>query len=313
MALAQRLNELAASHTQGLLNDDEYRLLRQDVFERFSDTTIIPVETHLIPFENHVVPVEVNLSEAGHSQQLKREVKREVGFSPTKAKIMFAEESVQPHRARHATVTAGVASLFRRAIGRKSSRETISSDTDSEPQVTSKSLKKVLIPHLLPRRSNDGTSFRSGSDSVSSYSRSHKTSLSSSTFTPPTSPSKSSHPHREASTSKISVTAAIIGDDIFEDGGLNTTKDIRQAITDLEQEGRNLIDAFNDLERSTITRVYKDRPNARPPLCEAPNPNPNHDSNFSFSFISFRLVTLVVLDTQALDIISHIDISVSAV
>ncbi|KAL0572202.1 hypothetical protein V5O48_009757 [Marasmius crinis-equi] len=266
MALAQRLNELAASHAQGLLNDDEYRLLRQDVFQRFSDTTIIPVETHYIPIESHVLPVAVNVGEPGYSLQ----VKRQVEFAP----VSLPGDAKHPIHipAKHYTVTASVASLFRRATGRKPSKETLRSDADAHS--SARSIKRALVPHILSRKSSESNSLHSRTESTSSYARSRKTSISDSGFlSPPLSPTKPMHPPREASASKISITApsSTMGDDIFEDGGLNTTKDIRQAVSDLEHEGRRLIDAFNDFERSTITRVYKDRPNdQRPPLSEMP-------------------------------------------
>lgn len=66
MALAQRLNELAIANSEGLLkyvpipndhifliptnaSDDEYRLLRQNVFEQYSGNANLPVESPLVP------------------------------------------------------------------------------------------------------------------------------------------------------------------------------------------------------------------------------------------------------------------------
>jgi len=66
MALAQRLNELATANSEGLLkyalalwlpvhlvtsisSDDEYRLLRQNVFEQYSSNAVIPVESPIVP------------------------------------------------------------------------------------------------------------------------------------------------------------------------------------------------------------------------------------------------------------------------
>ena len=67
MTLAQRLNELAAANSEGLLksvsdfrpillhihlllvSDDEYRLLRQNLFERFASNAAVPTEAPVVP------------------------------------------------------------------------------------------------------------------------------------------------------------------------------------------------------------------------------------------------------------------------
>lgn len=65
MALAQQLAELAVANSQGLLkylylprrhscelispsSDDEYRLLRQNLFEQHSDSALVPVEAPVL-------------------------------------------------------------------------------------------------------------------------------------------------------------------------------------------------------------------------------------------------------------------------
>ncbi|KAF9267815.1 hypothetical protein L218DRAFT_1073898 [Marasmius fiardii PR-910] len=256
MALAQRLNELAASHAQGLLNDDEYRLLRQDVFLRFPDTTIIPVETHIIPLESEV-PISVELTDPDLPG------KKQVEFAVVNPPIPFHGESRTQSRPKQSSVAAGVANLIRRATrSRRLSKESASSDSESQNK------PRALIPRLLSKKSSDIVSTRSRSDSMSSYSQSRKTSFSSHTFSPLISPMNSTGIQAVASASKVDLAGAIINDDIFEDGELGTTSEIRQAISELVEEGRRLIDALNDLERSTIAKAYKDRPNVQPPLAE---------------------------------------------
>lgn len=44
-------------------SDDEYRMLRQDVFEKYSSSTAIPVETPVVP----VTRVHVQLRSSGES------------------------------------------------------------------------------------------------------------------------------------------------------------------------------------------------------------------------------------------------------
>lgn len=47
--------------------------------------------------------------------------------------------------------------------------------------------------------------------------------------------------------------------DVFDDDNLHTVKDIRRAITAAEDEGRRLVEAFNNLESTTIRRIQKQR------------------------------------------------------
>jgi len=47
MSLAQRLNELESANENGLLDDDQYRLLRQNLFERY--TLPADVQTNIVP------------------------------------------------------------------------------------------------------------------------------------------------------------------------------------------------------------------------------------------------------------------------
>lgn len=68
VTLAQRLNELAVANSDGLLryvkrlftfnktlklgflnSDDEYRILRQNLFERFASNAAVPTETSIVP------------------------------------------------------------------------------------------------------------------------------------------------------------------------------------------------------------------------------------------------------------------------
>ncbi|KAJ8691117.1 hypothetical protein PTI98_010716 [Pleurotus ostreatus] len=49
VTLAQRLDELAKANSDGLLNDEEYRLLRQDLFQRFASGSTVPTEAAIVP------------------------------------------------------------------------------------------------------------------------------------------------------------------------------------------------------------------------------------------------------------------------
>ncbi|KAL5519988.1 hypothetical protein ACEPAG_1648 [Sanghuangporus baumii] len=59
VTLAHKLNELATAHKEGLLNDDDYRVLRQNLFNSFATHSIPPVEA---PVVKSVEPVSLRYS-----------------------------------------------------------------------------------------------------------------------------------------------------------------------------------------------------------------------------------------------------------
>ncbi|KAL5524485.1 hypothetical protein ACEPAF_9625 [Sanghuangporus sanghuang] len=59
VTLAHKLNELATAHKEGLLNDDDYRVLRQNLFDSFATHSTPPVEA---PVVKSVEPVSLRYS-----------------------------------------------------------------------------------------------------------------------------------------------------------------------------------------------------------------------------------------------------------
>ncbi|KAK7463540.1 hypothetical protein VKT23_006888 [Stygiomarasmius scandens] len=267
--LAQRLNELAVSHDQGLLDDDEYRLLRQDVFERYAANPVIPVELPLVPTA--------------------ATRKKQVEFAPEQSPSSLPSD---PSRSKPSIV----ANLLRRATRRKSKESlTPSVQVDTAPVI---SLKRSFLPRSLTRKSSFDKNSLSSSTSLGSSKTFHSGFFSSPPTSPPSlispsSPSSSwpSSQRKPSSTlnsksaSKLNVSTPMLDHDIFEDGGLHTTKDIRKAIIDLEAEGKRVVEAFDQLEQSTIAKVQqreRDEAYKTLPSSSRSNSNPDHQSSDAF-------------------------------
>ncbi|KAF5367421.1 hypothetical protein D9758_003615 [Tetrapyrgos nigripes] len=236
--LAIRLNELAASHQQGLLGDDEYRLLRQDVFERYANNTVLPAEVPVVP--------------TATSPR-----KKQVEFAPPRPTAITADHDFHQPK-------SSLVNIFRKAAGRKSSKDA-SIDVDSAPVI---SLKRSFFPRSLSRKSSSNSitsstslgSQRTNRSDVYSPPTSPHTVLSPLPSTWPStlfSPTKATPTPSVTSSSKLTVSTPMLDHDIFEDGGLHTTKDIRKAIMDLEAEGKRVVEAFDQLEQSTIAKIQQ--------------------------------------------------------
>ncbi|KZT11977.1 uncharacterized protein LAESUDRAFT_719929 [Laetiporus sulphureus 93-53] len=263
ITLAQRLNELATANSEGLLSDDEYRLLRQNLFERFASGSPVPIEAPLVP-----------LSGIGHVNGDNR-----TSLSSTHDRQLSSSCHVQSSRASSVqsrkSMSSSITSMLRRTASKRAApipSEFGSSDTGSVFSNGSSIERGSILPRSLSNPTNDrftrddrsrsqyfhplGTSMSeySGS-SVRSVSRRRKRSGSSA---PPSSfpgipPSNSYDGHAQ-------LTNPLPNDD-----DVVSAKDLRRHVELVEAEGRRLLDGFNGLELSTLTRRQR-RPLSRPPL-----------------------------------------------
>lgn len=192
---------------------------------------------------------------SAHKQTVKVEV-----VKPAKRTVEFTQvgpvpPSPQPRQ--KSSVASGVASFLRKATGRKVLKSPEPSSSSSKP------LKRNFLPQLLSKKSStDALSVRSSS----SVSRQDSLSLASSRKASLTSESDSSQPplsprQKQKSASKGDSSQFV---DIFEDGDLHTTKDIRQAIIDTEIGGKKMVEAFDSLERSAVERIQRHNLHRRP-------------------------------------------------
>ncbi|KAH7926443.1 hypothetical protein BV22DRAFT_1032821 [Leucogyrophana mollusca] len=262
--LAQRLNELATANSQGLLNDDEYRLLRQNIFERLASGSSVPAETP-------VVPVHSSHSHKPSHAQSRNNVSTQFQVKSGRSPSIRSKSSV----------SSAMSTLFRRGSSRRTSalvNDGAGSDASSVFSIsssTSNMFQRRAIPPEM--RSDNFTSRletpRAGYDVSSSASRGstpdHTPFLASSSYrsmsrsvrrlgtaTPPSSfPGRGPDPKHSPS---------ILPADTSQDDDLKSSHDIRREIELMEAEGRRLLDAFNGLELSALTRSQQ-RPGHAPP------------------------------------------------
>ncbi|KAJ6609240.1 hypothetical protein B0H10DRAFT_2226101 [Mycena sp. CBHHK59/15] len=256
--LASQLNDLALANSEGLLNDDEYRLLRQNLFERYSGGL------EILSISRPVVPVASTPSP-----------------SRRKHLELVYETPPQPQATVTRSKTSGVTGFLRRATGRK--------PTPISPTPPSNVIKLSFIPRMFSKKPEDTSSFDTDSSGTRhSSSRSFSRKASSPDLLPghrqdglsPTSPISTRSKHgREPpspSRSKFEVTLTspstsissqskydvVPGGskDIFDDENLQTAEAIRTAIALVEAEGRRLVAAFNDLETSAVIRYRQNDP-----------------------------------------------------
>ncbi|KAF8967075.1 hypothetical protein BDZ97DRAFT_1805029 [Flammula alnicola] len=267
VTLAQRLNELAVANSEGLLTDDEYRILRQNLFERFSGSASVPVETPVVPVSPQPRP-----KKGGPTPE--RPVSRRLSN--------FQVEVPRPSSINSKTsAVSGVADLLRRATGRTSNSKDIS-DTSSVWSATSNT-SFFRIPRRLSKKSSN-SSVRTNASQV----QPDTISLSSRT---PATPSDRGHGDPLISPAPRSVAGSIRrlatppssfhGNrgmaqesrntnsiyNVFNEEHLTTVKDIAQEILNVEAEAKRLMDAFNGLEVTTLAKSQ--RHHVRPSLKSA--------------------------------------------
>ncbi|KAF8920410.1 hypothetical protein CPB85DRAFT_1451445 [Mucidula mucida] len=250
MALAQRLNELATANSEGLLNDEEYRLLRQDVFERYAG--------------QHIDAPTVTILGRSRAPSAASSSSRKVVFQTlTPPPQIPRTSSPSPHPPK-TSITSGVTSFLKRATSRKAPKDNFVSASAS-----TSSLKRAFAPRKLTRKQSL-TSIHTTSSGTTHDARSvssHKASINSDTFSPPLSPTRSTFSYRNLTPPRQFTPET--GADIFEDGGLSTSKELIQFINDLEEEGRRVLTAFDELEQSTASRPSKQDPDWQNPTSKS--------------------------------------------
>ena len=255
-------------------SDDEYRLLRQNLFEQYSSNTVVPVESPIVPIAR------VRVNGASLLYLSTRSVTNYIsGLSPTPNQRRTAPKVTpdqtkpppSPIRAK-AIVTSGVANLLRRATGRRTPNSSNDSPTtkdtrkgngvDHGPKDTSR--RSIIIPRLhkkpseLPRlRMGVLRPLTTAVDSPKLPTirtvTEHQTPSPS-----PTPPARQLlsplHPEKSISTIR----------DVFDDENLTSATDIRNAIALTEDEGRRLVEAFNNLESTMTRRIQKQKAHRLP-------------------------------------------------
>ncbi|KAJ4494852.1 hypothetical protein C8J55DRAFT_106505 [Lentinula edodes] len=276
-ALAMRLNELAAANGQGLLDDDEYRILRQDAFERYAGLGDTEGSSGGIVF------VEPSITQSNRSASPAQPRPKKLNRRPSESKMnIFA--STSSDKGRTPTSNNVISSFIRRATS-----PLRSSESPPGPSIFPSISKKNTQESTLSRSSS-----RKNLDSNHSHSYMHSI-PDPHLLSPPTSPTRtvppsqrtaakgSSSPVKFSSSSFKSSTqtslSAMSNHDIFEDGGLFTSADIRRAISDLDEDAKNVLRAFDELEESALKRTKSKNHSSRSHSAAPP-------SSFSLNLLS---------------------------
>ncbi|KAI0632206.1 hypothetical protein C8Q77DRAFT_1124448 [Trametes polyzona] len=268
VTLAQRLNELATANSEGLLSDDEYRLLRQNLFERFASGSAIPTEAPLVPMSK---PAE---SSAEPRNSMSHQRRPSSNFHVQAASLR--SPSVQSKKSFTSTVTG----LLRRATSRRIISmpiDTSAGDGMSVYSLASTPPERTTFPRRLSKQMSETSLQTEGSTRLSqTYNR--RTVIGNHTFSATDPGPRATARSRTRSGSRAPPSAfpglpkgsepayTHIGtSDIPDDDTVESVQDIRHQIELVEAEGRRLLDAFNGLELSTLTRRQR-KPPVIPPL-----------------------------------------------
>ncbi|TRM61110.1 hypothetical protein BD626DRAFT_502759 [Schizophyllum amplum] len=257
LTLAQRLDELRVANAEGLLNDDEYRLLRQNLFERFSSNATVPTEAPVVPVARPTVPGQPVSPRPKSNFVVDRDMTRTPSIrSPSKRSSLSTNMSNMmkfrrsPSTSRDYSETSSVRSFTSNAsttawprLKKKTSNSSIATTSSLQPDTASIASSHVTAAH------------RKGSSTHVPHHLSHfsrDTTRSTGSIRRLANPPSSFNASRVASTDKLPSASF---EDVFDESNLQTASDIRAAITSVEAEGRRLMDAFNGLELTALTRA----------------------------------------------------------
>ncbi|KAH9942900.1 hypothetical protein B0H21DRAFT_508525 [Amylocystis lapponica] len=261
VTLAQRLNELATANSEGLLSDDEYRLLRQNLFERFASGSAVPAETPLV----RMTGPGLSASDSRTSFNASHERHPSSQF--------YVQSSRTPSLSSKRSFTTTVTSLLRRATSKRvtSAPPEFSSDTISVYSTASTAPRGSISRPLSKRPSDSSIQSRvqqtnrrrelSAEDADPGRRSTARNRIRSSHSAPPS----SFHGASVGLEPDIDSYTHISADLLPSDETVESVQDIRHQIELVEAEGRRLLDAFNGLELSTLTRRPR-RPPVIPPL-----------------------------------------------
>ncbi|KAJ7175713.1 hypothetical protein C8R46DRAFT_67181 [Mycena filopes] len=257
--LAQRLNELAVANSEGLLNDDEYRLLRQDLFQRFASTTsVVPTETPVVP----LAPPHKSKTARQNGSPIPTLTDKRQSIDSRRISTSTSNFTLDKQRTpsvhSRSSMTSGVASFFRRATGRQSSHDysdtsSIFSSTSGAPAEFRRLSKKTSASSIGTDRGDTISISSRRTNNLSSPAELSNVAPSvRSVRRLPTPPS--SFPTRLPGLESRYAGVAPEADASLTTESPDTAQALRREIAAVEAEGRRLMDAFSGLELTTLTQ-----------------------------------------------------------
>ena len=241
------------------------------MFERFASNSAVPTETPVVPVVS-TSPGSKNGRQTPERRKFGFGFRAFVCIQTLAASRPLSNFQINTPRSgstdSRTSATSGVASLFRRATGRrKVSREP--SDTSSVWSGTSNSSIFYRLPRVLSKKSSNSSirtdTSRIQADTVSISSRVYSNSERSH-GDPVQVSSRSTSSIRHLTTPPSSFPARIIGQDnrvtnsiynVFDEEHLKTVQEITLEIQNVEGEAKRLMDAFNGLEVTTLAKLQR--------------------------------------------------------
>ncbi|KAJ6512126.1 hypothetical protein C8R47DRAFT_1002609 [Mycena vitilis] len=261
--LAQRLNELAVANSEGLLSDDDYRMLRQDLFQRFSSTATVPTESPVVPLASLGKSRSAVRQNGVTTPADKRPSIDSKRLSISTSSNFIVDKHRTPSVHSRASMTSGVASFFRRATSRQPSHDY--SDASSIFSATSAAPSDKASRFNRLSKKTSGSSLntdRGDSVSISSRRTNNLSSPSEPNNTPsirsfrrlPTPPSSFPSGSRLPGVESRFAGVAPEPEPGADAEGRETVQALRREVVSVEAEARRLMDAFNGLELSALTK-----------------------------------------------------------
>ncbi|KAG2152980.1 uncharacterized protein EDB93DRAFT_1135839 [Suillus bovinus] len=257
--LAQRLDELAAANSQGLLDDDEYRLLRQNIFERLASGSSVPQEASLVPIVSHP-PNTYNLASA---KSRSPSVRSKSSISSAMSTLFKRSSRISGHTT--LTATTDDTSIFPSGTSRW-----LLPQMQSDVSLTLQNLPHMGdVQHISANMSTSSINVGGNGDRSSSYRSLRRLQtgpvtpppssfrLSSTTGSPSTPVPSTSTAPRTSSHSPLHLrTPSLSAPTNAADPDNLSSSELKLQIATLESEGRRLLDAFNGLELTALTRRH---------------------------------------------------------
>ncbi|KAF8318998.1 hypothetical protein DL93DRAFT_2225426 [Clavulina sp. PMI_390] len=312
VSLAQRLNELATANADGLLEDEEYRLLRQNLFERFGAASQVPTESPIVklspPDPPPANPRSRSSSNARHYASSQHadpsETSRPPSVISTSSRVSTITSALrnallrQPSLSKQQPASAGPASTsfhFNDSSSQRGLRHQTSSHSlkSSAASVSASS----SVPHFRGSGAGGGDAHSISSYHTGFSSRTGRTSGSrgppSSYHHHPSTPGRSGRKGKSVPTPSVhSGNGVRVPLEL--DGEDTSAADIRDEILAVEAEKRGLMEGFEGLAMSA-----------------AANPGPNGGSRRSGSLSSSKGKTLKKRKAQSSDALREANASAS--
>ncbi|CAE6421005.1 unnamed protein product [Rhizoctonia solani] len=271
--MAERLNELMKSHAEGMIDDETYRDLRTSLFERFQAASHPPAEVNHVRIGNSndpscSTPTSTKRHSLGRPDSNFHLSPRPPSMNMSRPHTPAGSRSIRSTTSRASTVATAVTGLLRRGTKQRRSSRDPTQDPDSSysragsPDNASM-FSMTSSTAAYPRSSNPSLASAGGgggarAPSLSSR-RTGRSGLTSRSYaTPPSSYHRHGQAHgygsgadaevRSKTESEMSMSADLSE---YDD---KSPAELREAMARTEREGRKMLDAFNGLELTVLTK-----------------------------------------------------------